>query len=161
MLLAIMLQVTPIVAPPAPVLVTSARRTAFADEGAASTGYPVSMEVRGGGAVLYRGTVRIAPNAQSMVRQTQSEPAVRTCGAVQGYRPSMETGLTLTFQSANYGASEGRVRVTVRWVRAGADACPTTDLTRAVELNAVVDLSGGAVGLDGDGGLSVRLKREG
>ena len=159
MLLAVILQVVPIVAPPAPVMVASAHLVGPGPEVAAATGYPLAVEVRGGGDILYRGTVRIAPNAQSSVRQTQSEPAVKLCGATQSYRPSLETGLTLTFQPVNYGGSDGRVRVSVRWVRAGADACPATDVTGAVELNAVLDLAGGGVSLGGDGGLSIRLRR--
>lgn len=163
MLIAIVLQATTVVAPPAPpapVIVTSAPRVSIGRSTEDMAGANVAVEVRGGGTLLYRGTMRVATNAQSSVRQTQSEPVGKPCGVAQGYRPPLETGLTLTLQPVRYDSNDGVVRVSVRWVRAGSEACPIAGVTRAAELNAMVDLSGGAtVNLEGDGGLSIRLRQ--
>lgn len=158
MIIALLHQATPVVAPPAPPIVTTSRAMApmLADERRQSI---IAVEVRGGGVVLWEGDLRVAANAQSTVRQTQSEPAGQSCRDNAGYRPPLETGLTVTLQPVHSSTDDGQFRVTVRWIRAGTDACPVAGITRTVELNATAELSPDQpIVLEGDAGLKVRLR---
>ena len=155
-----LLQAVPVVVtappPPSPPFVVQAPR--ILQEPRVS--YPVDAEIRSGTAVIWRGSLRLATGGAATFRQSMSQAPETTCEPASGYMAPLETGLTLLLLPERFGAEADRLRVTVRWTRAGAERCPVYGATRTVELNDVVRLAPGtSVTLTGDGDLSVRLTR--
>lgn len=155
-------------APPPPITVVSVRSAPAApsmpgiirqDDSAGR--FVIDVDVRADDTVLWQGPLRVASGSSTSVRREQSEPLESDCDQRRGYGSIQQTSLSLQLQVEQYGdADPRRVRVTVRWSRPGAAACPTVAGARTVELNDLVNLPpGGSTTLTGDGGLVVRLHR--
>ena len=149
---------SPVVAPPSPpsppppIILSGPER---------GVSYLVDVEVRAGATVLWRGALRVATNASASFRQNLSQAPETVCGMPRGYIAPVETGLSLQLSPDRFTDSDpGRLRIAVRWVRAGLDRCPAYGSTRAIELNDTVLLAPGTTAtINGDGDLSVRLTR--
>ena len=145
-------------APPAPPVIypTFTMRPGYRASGQGER-YTVDVEVRGGGAVLWSGPLRVGGSyGATTIRRDQSEPGDASCPS-SDYASPIATSFTLTLSPRG---SNGSLSVTVRWSRPGDQPCGPGPNSRTVELTQVVALDqGGNVTVNGDGGVSVRLRR--
>lgn len=112
--------------------------------------------MRGGGAVLWEGSLWVVPYAQSSWRQSVQEAAPDECGSVRTrFEASRETSISLNM--AYDGEQSPRLHVMAQWARPGVEPCSGM---RRVELRETVATDATApIVLRGDGGLVVELRR--
>lgn len=145
-------------APPAPPVMypTFTVRSGYHPSGQGER-YTVDVEVRGGGAVLWSGPLRVGGTyGPTTIRREQSEPGEASCPSSDHASP-IATSFILTLSPRG---SNGSLNVTVRWSRPGDQPCGPGPNSRTVELTQAVALNqGDNVTVNGDGGVSVRLHR--
>ena len=119
----------------------------------------IEVEVRTGSEVLWSGQLAVSASQGATFTRRLSEASTDDCQAA-GYVSPMENMLSVQLGPFRQVESDGPLSVAVRWVRPTPPACPIRGGSRTVEINdAVVLTPGRSVSLNGDGGLSVRLRR--
>lgn len=117
----------------------------------------IEIVARGGAALLWQGTLRVADRGgESGWSQTRSEPPAEPC-SLRNYFNSGEREIFSVFLSAGSSDTPDRLSVRVKWTRRAEGSC---DGIRTVEMSQTVALAAGKqTVVTGDGGLRLALRR--
>ena len=119
--------------------------------------YEVEIDVRGGDAPLWSGTLFVTGRTPSSYSSELRE-ADRACGGeAAGRDEQTQKSLRVMVRNLVFGESRDRIQVDVTWTRPGT-SCPAVRQT--VTIGGQVDLPPQSVReLRGDGGLRVTIRR--
>ncbi len=119
--------------------------------------YEVEIDVRGGDAPLWSGTLFVTGRTPSSYSSELRE-ADRACGGEAAGRDAQtQKSLRVMVRNLVFGESRDRIQVDVTWTRPGT-SCPAVRQT--VTIGGQVDLPPQSVReLRGDGGLRVTIRR--
>ena len=130
----------------------------------ASSAPPVTfdVEVRAGGEVQWSGPMRVSGQSPASFSRNKSDAAEALCPSPVYPGASARTSLSVTLTSRRVAPDRIGYNLRVSWDRPGpvADACLAPQSTRTVALTQNVAIEPGqSVTVNGDGGLSVTLRR--
>jgi hypothetical protein len=120
--------------------------------------YMLEVEVRAGAEILWSGSLRAGPSRAASYTREISQAPEGDCSRPSYGRDSESSSLRLTL-SPQLRDGGLRIGVGARWQRPSGGGCEQPG-SRTVELSEIVDLpSSNWHTINGDGGLTVRLRR--
>jgi hypothetical protein len=142
-----------ITAPPAPMLVSPAREPIAPSQ--------LDVRVTAGRELLWEGSLRVGVTGGTYrqdLTQAPEEPCLS--GSPNGLQ--LRSGFVVSITRLRYGRPSNQHQLTVNWSRPSDSESCTNNGARTVELRQTINLDPGQeVTLEGDAGLSVRIRRTG
>jgi hypothetical protein len=121
---------------------------------------PVLLDIRvsGDGGIIWEGSLRVGPSAS--YSENRSESRATPCSPYLGYDPGLRSGFTLNLSHYSTREKPNQFSVGASWSRPANPQDCAEPGSRSVQFQQTVELAPGTERVvQGDGGLSVRLRR--
>jgi hypothetical protein len=122
----------------------------------------LDVEVRGGGALLWSGQLRVADRSPASFTRQQSGAAQSSCTSSDDFDEHSErSSLSIYVSTARQTSTGTALDIRATWDRpSDSSGCKTRRSTRTVGIAETISLGpGGEQTVSGDGGLTIRLRR--